>query len=420
MNTRDTESRPSAPTRAKPRPDAAAQYNPPMDRVLFGRSYAMSLLLLVAAVWSVAINHPQPNTAGFWVGMVLAAVWASMLFWRPSGIWRIVSTAAILGTGVGATLADPAMSTLLMISVGWVGARVPARHLRVYGGPLIVAAALIVLAAGHTPGPLVHLVLTHGFLNLIITLGLVLAFGRLAADNREARAAQSRAFQELQAAHSELQRRADAMEEVAVLRERNRLSRELHDTLGHALSAITVQVEAIRRLLPTDPARANDVLGETQTAARTAMRDLRRHLSALREPAAPPELSDALGQLCAEAAARNGWRAETALEAVELPPAQRRALLQVAREALRNCERHAHAATLRVGLQHAADTVWLTVQDDGCGFDPGGVPADRFGLQGMRERLRELHGELRVDSSPGHGTRIVGMVPTASPGMEAV
>lgn len=412
--------RPCAPSATAPQAHKAAEDTVPMDTIVFGRFRAASLLLLAVALWSATTSHPLSHAPRFWLGLALAATWAVLLFWRSGKGWRLARVAAALGISAAATLADPAWGTLLMISVGWVGSRLPWRQLPTYGGPLVVAAAWTELLANRLSVPIARLALSAGFVNMVVLYGLILLFGRLAADNTEVRAAQAQTIRELQTAHAELQRRADAMEEVAVLQERSRLSRELHDSLGHALSTITVQLEAIHRLLPTDPRRADAVLGQTQEAARTAMRDLRLHLSALRAPAAPRDLAEALSLLCSEAAARNSWHVETELETIHLRPTQRRVLLQVAREALQNCERHAHAARLQIRLAQAADAVTLTVQDDGCGFNPAGVSADRFGLQGMRERLRALDGELRVESTPGKGTRIVAVVPQRPSGTEDV
>ena len=405
---------PPAGADGRTRAEGPGGYNPAMnDTPVFGRLRAMTMLILATAAWSIATSHATVHGSHFWIALALAAGWATVLFTAAGGPRRVWSSAVGFGLGIAATWTDPAFGVLLLISVGAVGARMSWRAIRRYGAAVVVLASIVLVAATGVSPPTYHLVLSRRFLNLVITFVLILLFGRLIADNAEVRAAQTRSLDDLRAAHAELQRRASAMEEVAMLRERTRLSRELHDTLGHALSAITVQLEAVRRLLPTDSAMAERVLGETQVAARGAMRDLRLHLSALRDPPAPVDLADALRQLCAEAATRNGWDATIELEPVEHGDAQRRVLLQVAREALQNCERHAQAGSLHVRLVGGPSQVSLTIQDDGRGFDLQAVGADRFGLQGMRERLGELGGQLRIESRPGHGTRIVGVVPAA-------
>ncbi len=310
---------------------------------------------------------------------------------------------------VTATLAYPALATLLMISVGWAGAQISWRGLRIWGSAAVLGASLTLIAVGGRLA--LHLVLSPAFLNMVILFTVLLLLGRLAADNNTIRDAQARSLAELRIAHAELQERAVMAEELATLRERNRLSRELHDTLGHALSAVTVQMEAVHRLLPTDLGKADALLRETQETARAAMRDLRHYLSDLREPSVPRDLAATLRQMCEEAAIRNGWTAITVVSPVELPEAGRGAMVRVAKEALQNCERHARPHHVRVELRSDATQVSLRIRDDGCGFDPERVAENRFGLQGMRERLVELGGDLCIESQIGVGTTVTGTLP---------
>ena len=384
-----------------------------MDTLTYGRFRAVSILLVAIAIWSAARGNPHLHTRGFWIAIAFAAIWAIALFRGRQAPQRTLATVIGFASSVAATLAYPALGTLLMVSVGWVGARMPWRYLRIFGLPIVLFAALVPVAAAHFGPSALNVILSQGFLNLLITFGVILLFGRFAADNTEVRAAQAKSLKDLQEAHAELQRRAAAAEELATLHERSRLSRELHDTLGHALSAITVQIEAVRRLLPGDPERAQVLLQETQGAARAAMHDLRMHLTDLREPAAPEDLGGSLRRLAEEVAARNGWRSSLDIAPVEIPEPQRRALLQVAREALQNCGRHANAHALSLSLHADEDAVSLRIADDGIGFDPQSVPRDRFGLQGMQERLLELGGKLRIETSPGSGTSIVAVLPRA-------
>jgi signal transduction histidine kinase len=117
------------------------------------------------------------------------------------------------------------------------------------------------------------------------------------------------------------------------------------------------------------------------------------------------------------AASQNGWRVEAQLEEVALSGGARKALFQVAKEALENCERHARAGRVLVRLEPQGAGARLTIEDDGSGFDPGRIAPDHFGIAGMRERMRELGGDLRVESLPGHGTRVTGTLPAEAVAM---
>jgi two-component system NarL family sensor kinase len=108
-------------------------------------------------------------------------------------------------------------------------------------------------------------------------------------------------------------------------------------------------------------------------------------------------------------------RLETVGAARPIPPGVEVALFRIAEEALGNVARHAGAGTARLRLELLPESAALEVEDDGRGFDPGAVPADRFGLVGMRERARLLGGELRVESAPGAGTRVLARVPLVRP-----
>jgi signal transduction histidine kinase len=384
-------------------------------RMLNGTRFrVLSLVLVGVAFWSVATGRPPLHARDFWVAVAFAGVWALTLV-GSHGVRSAYATVVGFVASVVATLLYPSLGTLLLVSIGWVGARLSWRALKVLGLPIVLFAGLVLAGAGRIGRMSLHawlgLVASHAFLNLLVTFGVVMLLGRFAAENIEIHAAQAQALAELQAAHEALQRQAANAEELAILKERSRLSRELHDTLGHALSAITMQMEAVRRVMARDPEQAQALLTEAQDAARAAMQDLRQHLSTLREPAVPEDVAGALRELGEQEAIRHGWTPSFDLAPVILPPPARRALLQVAREALENAGRHASARHLSVSLQERAGQIHLCVADDGRGFDPSTVPRDHFGLKGMRERVRELGGELVIDSAPGAGTRVAVRLP---------
>lgn len=207
--------------------------------------------------------------------------------------------------------------------------------------------------------------------------------------------------------------------EAAQTEERNRLAREIHDTIAQDFSAITFQLEAAAALLAqhAGPERVLASVTAALDLARKGLEETRRSVLDLR--AAPLEgrtLPQALAAL-AEEAARQGDARVTftpAPSAESVPPAVEVGLYRIAQEALRNALTHAAARRVTLRLDAAPGLVRLIIEDDGRGFDVDGAQESgdrRFGLVGMRERLRLLRGSLRVESAPGAGTRITAEVP---------
>lgn len=199
--------------------------------------------------------------------------------------------------------------------------------------------------------------------------------------------------------------------ELGALEERNRLAREIHDTLAQGLAGIALKLELADALLeagaPAGRARAS--VAEALEQARRSLDDARRSVLDLR--AAPLEgrgLAAALRALAAQAAPGAGLVAEVTIagDDGQLTPRTTLGLYRIAQEAVANATRHAGAARLELRLVMGGGRAELTVADDGRGFDPSAPVPGRFGLVGMGERARLLGGELRVESAPGRGTRI--------------
>lgn len=218
----------------------------------------------------------------------------------------------------------------------------------------------------------------------------------------------------LRAAQAELEQARDQQAELAALRERERVARDLHDGLGHSLVALSVQLEAVQRLYPVDPARASAQIDDMKRLTRDSMAELRRTLDNLRAPGLGNEPFDtAIQRLCAGLAARTGLDVQWSIspEALSPPPAIAEALWRVAQEALANVERHAHARSVRLNVSAAPDALAIAIADDGRGLpsNPESLPG-HYGLRGMRERVEGLGGSLSL-TSKGAGTTVVARLP---------
>ncbi|NLG85181.1 MAG: sensor histidine kinase [Firmicutes bacterium] len=195
---------------------------------------------------------------------------------------------------------------------------------------------------------------------------------------------------------------------LAVMEERNRLARDLHDSLTQAIYSLNLYGEAAGRLLAAGEVQtAAAHLAEIRAAARQALREMRLLVFALRPPALEQEgLVVALGARLEAVEARAGIRAELKAEGIDrLAPAVEEGLYRIAQEALNNILKHAQATQVTVRLVRQGGAVIMEIADDGVGFDPlKGEGQGGLGLSGMAERAAALGGRLSIESAPGGGT----------------
>jgi signal transduction histidine kinase len=214
---------------------------------------------------------------------------------------------------------------------------------------------------------------------------------------------------QLEVAHQRLRRHAATVEQLAVSRERNRLARELHDTLAHSLSALTVQLEALRTLVVNDPASVQEAVDDLSAMARRGLEDSRQAIQALRtDRVETMGLANALQDTLAAFQARTGVQANLSVagEEPDLTVEEAQVLFRIAEEALVNVERHASARQVIVRLARGRDRIDLVIRDDGIGFDPATVVRDRYGLTGMQERAAMIGAKLEVSSRSNGGTEV--------------
>ena len=194
----------------------------------------------------------------------------------------------------------------------------------------------------------------------------------------------------------------------AVLEERQRISRELHDSVSQALYGIALGSRTARTLLDRDPARAVEPLEYVLSLSEAGLAEMRALIFELRPEALESEgLISALEKQAAALRARHEINVRTSLgEEPALPSETKEALYRIAQEALQNTVKHAGAANVSLGVGRANGSVTLDISDDGSGFDPTGVFPGHLGLKSMRERAERLGGTLEIESAPGRGTHV--------------
>lgn len=268
----------------------------------------------------------------------------------------------------------------------------------------------------------------YGFLNgLGSTCGYIFVGSAANAQRRAevANAESRRLLHALQLAHQQLQAQAAHAEALAVAEERNRLAREMHDTLGHRLTVAAVQLEGAQKLVNRDPAKAVQMIGTVREQVLEGLTELRRTVAALRTPLEEDlPLRMALTRLTSNFMEATGIQTELSLPSTlpDLPPDHRHALYRAAQEALTNIQRHAKAKHARVevalmGDEAVADSmvdteILISIADDGIGLNET-ASSPGYGLRGLQERAGQLGGEFFTQLRSGGGTRIVMCLPLA-------
>ncbi len=350
----------------------------------------------------------------------------SVLFWVP-----ILVLAPLLSLGEGPT----EVALRLAIVVGLVASSVtavltsdPEHQGRTPYVALACLAALVVVGSTQGVGwlsPWILLVITtpavvRGWLGWallpVITAGEMVA--SWAAGDRGAvfwttaggvllAGIATTSFLRLIEAVEQLRRTRNELARVAVLEERERFSRDLHDLLGHTLSVMVVKAEAVRRLIERDPATAAAHAADIEHVGRQALVDVREAVDAMRAPDLGEELEGARRALDAA-----GIRAEVTEWSEPAGDHAEETLAWVVREGVTNVLRHSGAGRCRVELSTGADDWLLTVSDDGVGGPP--ESGRRGGLEGLRRRVAAVGGRLDVERGRD-GFRLVARVPVDGP-----
>ncbi|WP_406275695.1 sensor histidine kinase [Streptomyces sp. NBC_00191] len=340
---------------------------------------AVMAAVYAAGVLSPAV-HRSPRAAALWLS-ALGAAWLALLALTPDGLWAAFPLYFLL---------------LHLLPVRWGLPAVAVTAAAAIGSFLLHGRTI-------TPGTFIG-----PLLGAAVAVATVLGYRALYRESESRR----ELIEELVSTRAEL---AEAEHQAGVLAERERLAREIHDTLAQGLSSIQLLLRAAERTLPEDAPAAPHVRRARQ-AAQDNLAEARRFVRAL----APPDLehgslAGALQRLCATAP---GPAVQFGISGmpVELPTPYEVALLRTAQSALANTVRHAAAGRAEITLSFMDSSVSLDVVDDGRGFDlttaapvPDGDGG--FGLPAMRSRARSLGGTLSVESAPGQGTAVALTLP---------
>jgi NarL family two-component system sensor histidine kinase YdfH len=228
----------------------------------------------------------------------------------------------------------------------------------------------------------------------------------------EARERAQKLADELETANRQLSDYAARVEDLTITNERERLARDLHDTLSQGLVGLILKLEAVdAHLAHAHVEKAQVIITQTMTEARSTLGDARNAIGNLREPNLE-KLEDALRFEISRFTTATGISCD--LQTDPTPPLAdpvRETIVRTVREGLTNIAHHAQARNVHVIVRMKDNNPWVTIQDDGQGFDADSIPAGHYGLLGIRERVRLVNGTFDIQSSKGNGTTLKIQIP---------
>jgi signal transduction histidine kinase len=247
--------------------------------------------------------------------------------------------------------------------------------------------------------------------NTAFLFGLVLVFVLMLVN---ALLAERQSRQKLGLAHNQLRQYALRIEDQATLQERNRIAHEIHDSLGHALTAQSIQLENALLFCHSNPDKTQAFLSEAKQLAAVALREIRQSVSTLRsDPLQGKNLESALNTLTEDFCRRTNIIPDSTICLTYPVMAEVKSVIyRIVQEALTNISKHSHATRVTLGLQTTPEYLHLLIEDNGRGFNPE-QNTTGFGLQGMRERTVALGGHFKLVSEIGTGCRINVDIPLA-------
>ena len=260
--------------------------------------------------------------------------------------------------------------------------------------------------------------LNNVVLNLQVTAGILFTFILLFVlllVNAVISERQSK--QKLVLAHEQLRQYALRIEDQATLQERSRIAREIHDSIGHSLTAQSILLENALLFIDTNIDKAKDFLLQGKKMGANALKEVRFSVSALRsDPLKGKSLEFAVEDLFREFESRLQIRPDFDLQINQtLSPEINLAVYRIIQEALTNISKHSDADTVKLEIRTIDNSLYLNIKDNGIGFDPK-QNTTGFGLQSMRDRANALGGKFYLNSQPGVGCSIMMFLPL--PGLD--
>ncbi|NEW07023.1 sensor histidine kinase [Paenibacillus sp. SYP-B3998] len=345
---------------------------------------------------------------------ILLSYGIPLLFWRPHYVNPHVFPIAVLLTGAPLQLylswmEQEAYSFINcpLIVIGFLTDRKNAWWI---APVFIVALPLSYRFILPALGPLE---LSGGILNAALVFGIGLSLQRVVTSNIKTEnllAENQFQYQLIHEQNNALEQYANQIEQLTLLEERNRMARELHDTVGHTFTSVIMGMDAVSYLIEASPEKAKEKLDVLRGVTRNGLEEVRRSIHQMVPKGDDLLLSQQLTRLANEFALHTGTKIsfKTGGEEFEIPKQTKLSLIRCLQESLTNAKRHGRAASVEILLTYGKDEVGLQIEDDGIGTEQ--LKAG-FGINAMQERITALQGSLQVSSSSSQGTVVSCIIP---------
>ncbi|MCY9667146.1 sensor histidine kinase [Paenibacillus alginolyticus] len=345
---------------------------------------------------------------------ILLSYGVPFLFWRPAYINSTFYPIAVLLTGIPlqiylSWMQQDAYLTIncpLMV-IGFLTDRKNAW----WTAPIFMVAVPVeyffILHSGMGVGQLSSMIL-----NAVLFFAIGLSLQRVVTSNEKTEkllAENQRQYHLIHEQNNALEQYANQIEQLTLLEERNRMARELHDTVGHTFTSVIMGMDAVSYLIEAAPDKAKEKLDVLRSVTRNGLEEVRRSIHQI-VPEGDMLLSQQLTRLANEFALHTGTqiRFTTVGEEFEIPKQTKLSLIRCLQESLTNAKRHGRASTVEVTLTYSDDLVDIRIEDDGIGTEQLKVG---FGINAMQERIFALQGTLQVSSTLGQGTVVHCSIP---------
>jgi signal transduction histidine kinase len=383
-----------------------------VEWVLFG-AYTMWFAMGILFLFTRGEEIGNPPIALFTILFFICYV-SIFLFWRPGYVHgNAVAVTALLTTGslnIYITYSAQQYVSLLILPLLVVAFLIPLRSL-FWAAPLyILGYSLMQTAFVSEPS-------STNTLGLMFDMTLMMAIGvslgqivdanyrsrKLLEENREQ-------YKLIIEQMNALQQYADKIEHLTLVEERNRLARELHDTVGHTFTSVIMGMDAVSYLMDTSPEQAKQKLEVLRSVTRDGLEAIRMHIHQIAPDEDELSLSASLMRISEEFGTHTGTLITMTTEGMECDTIDqiKLTLIRCLQESLTNAKRHGHASSIEVKLIYRQNDIVLRIADEGRGIDGS---QRGFGLTSMEERLRTLQGSLEVKSLQNQGTTLTCTVP---------
>lgn len=362
------------------------------------------------------MNEYEHGNIFLTIAALLLSYGVPFLFWRPNYINSTCYPISVLLTGIPlqiylSWMQEDAYLTIncpLMV-IGFLTDRKNAWWAVPISLVAMPVAYFFILHRGMGVGELFSIIL-----NGVLFFAIGLSLQRVVTSNEKTEkllAENQRQYYLIHEQNNALEQYANQIEQLTLLEERNRMARELHDTVGHTFTSVIMGMDAVSYLIEAAPDKAKEKLDVLRGVTRNGLEEVRRSIHQMVPKEGDMLLSQQLTRLANEFALHTGTqiRFTTVGEEFEIPKQTKLSLIRCLQESLTNAKRHGRATSVDITLNYTDDGVGLRIEDDGVGTEQLKVG---FGINAMQERIFALQGTLQVSSAVGQGTVVECSIPS--------